>query len=92
MSPLALPRKILERVVDQLITDNKLGSALQDVLVQLKNRPTMEEQFSDYIQGMKKGKLRVSKLENIRNDKFTMKDILSADREILDWWESIDVG
>jgi len=92
MSPLALPRKILERVVDQLITDNKLGSALQDVLVQLKNRPTMEEQFPDYIQGMKKGKLRVSKLENIRKDKFTMKDILSADREILDWWESIDVG
>jgi len=41
---------------------------------------------------MKKGKLRVSKLENIRKDKFTMKDILSADREILDWWESIDVG
>ena len=92
MSPLALPRKILERVVDQLITDNKLGSALQDVLVQLKNRPTMEEQFPDYIEGMEKGKLRVSKLENIRKDKFTMKDILSADQEILDWWESIDVG
>jgi len=92
MSPLALPRKILERVVDQLITDNKLGSALQDVLVQLKNRPTMEEQFPDYALGMQKGKRRVLTLENIRNDTFTMKDILSGDKEILNWWESIDVG
>jgi len=31
-------------------------------------------------------------VENIRNDKFTMKDILSADKEILDWWNSIDAG
>jgi len=31
------------------------------------------------------------KLESIRNDTFTMKDILRADQEVLDWWESIDV-
>ena len=90
MSPLALPRKILDRKVDQLITDNQLGSALVDVLVQLKNRPTMEEQFPDYAIGMQKGKQRMLKLETIRNDQYTMKDILSNDQEILDWWESID--
>ena len=92
MSPLALPRKILERVIDQLITDNKLGSALEDVLVQLKNRPTMEEQFPDYKLGMQKGKRRILRLESIRNDTFTMQDILSTDQEILDWWEGIDAG
>jgi hypothetical protein len=91
MSPLALPRKILDRMVDQLINNNTLGSALQDVLVQLKNRPNMEEQFADYTIGMQKGKRRVLKLESIRKDTFTMKDILSADQEVLDWWESIDV-
>ena len=91
MSPLALPRKILDRMVDQLINNNVLGSALHDVLVQLKNRPTMEEQFADYGVGMQKGKRRVLKLESIRNDTFTMKDILSKDQEVLDWWESIDV-
>ena len=91
MSPLALPRKILDRMVNQLINNNTLGSALQDVLVQLKNRPNMEEQFADYTIGMQKGKRRVLKLESIRNDTFTMKDILRADQEVLDWWESIDV-
>ena len=90
MSPLALPRKLLDRMVNQLINNNVLGTALQDVLVQLKNRPTMEEQFPDYIQGMQEGKRRVLKLEGIRNDKFTMKDILSKDQEVLDWWNSID--
>ena len=92
MSPLALPRKILDRMVDQLIKNNTLGNALEDVLEQLKHRPTMEEQFADYTVGMQKGKRRVLTLENIRNDKFTMKDILSADKEILDWWNSIDAG
>ena len=92
MSPLALPRKILDRMVDQLINNNTLGRALEDVLVQLKNRPNMEEQFEDYSAGMQKGKRRLLTLENIRKDKFTMKDILSADQELLDWWNSIDAG
>ena len=39
---------------------------------------------------MRKGKKRVHTLERIRNDSFTMKHILSKDKEILDWWESID--
>ena len=92
MSPLALPRKILERIVDQIIANNTLGQALEDVLIQLKNRPTIEEQFPDYKSGLQKGKRRVLQLENIRNDKFTMHDILSADKEILTWWENIDAG
>ena len=92
MSPLALPRKILERIVDQIIANNTLGQALEDVLIQLKNRPTIEEQFPEYKSGLQKGKSRVLQLENIRNDKFTMHDILSADKEILTWWENIDAG
>ena len=92
MSPLALPRKILERIVDQIIANNTLGQALEDVLIQLKNRPTIEEQFPEYKSGLQKGKRRVLQLENIRNDKFTMHDILSADKEILTWWENIDAG
>ena len=41
---------------------------------------------------MQKGKRRVLKLESIRNDKLTMQDILSEDKEILQWWNSIDAG
>ena len=90
MSPLALPRKILDRLVDELITNNNLGRALVDVLTQLKHRPTMAEQWPDqYAEGMRKGKNRIHTLERIRNDDFTMRDILSADKEILEWWEGI---
>ena len=93
MSPLALPRKILDRLVDHIITTNNLGRALSDVLTQLKNRPTIAEQWpNEYDEGMRKGKRRILTLERIRNDKFTMQDIISADQEILDWWEDIDAG
>ena len=94
MSPLALPREILNRLVDELITNNKLGNALQNVLLQLKNRPTMEETYSEdeYQRGMRKGKRRMLALESIRNNKLCMRDILSANVDILKWWDSIDVG
>jgi hypothetical protein len=93
MSPLALPRKILECVVDKLITNNKLGSALQDVLVQLKNRPTIQETFGEeqYQLGIRKGKKRILDLERIRKDDYTLSDILSGDQKILEWWEKINV-
>jgi len=93
MSPLALPRKILDCKIDQLITDNKLGSALEDVLVQLKNRPTIQETFGEeqYQLGMRKGKKRILDLERIRQDAYTFSDILSADQKILEWWEKIYV-
>jgi len=93
MSPLALPREILDRIVDKLITHNNLGGALKDVLVQLKNRPTMAEQWpEEYHKGMQNGKRRIHTLERIRKDSFCMQDILSADQEVLNWWNKIDAG
>ena len=89
LSPLALPREILDRKVDEIITSVK-SPALRDVLLQLKQRPTMQEQWPDeYWTGMSKGKNRILKLEHIRSDSFTMADIQQRDREIYDWWQSI---
>ena len=89
LSPLALPRELLDRQVDLLITSVK-SPALRDVLLQLKQRPTMQEQWPDeYWAGMSKGKRRILRLEQIRNDSFTMADILQRDREIYEWWQSI---
>jgi len=92
MSPLALPREILNSLVDELITNNNLGDALKSVLLQLKNRPNMEEMYpeDEYHRGMRKGKRRILSLEGIRNDKLCMRDILSANADILKWWDSID--
>ena len=88
LSPLALPRKILDRKLDQLIP--LCDGAMQDLLVQLKTRPVFAEQWPDtYQTGLAKGKRRVLQLEQIRGDTYTMLDILTADLEIQEWYESI---
>jgi hypothetical protein len=89
MSPLALPRHLLDPWLDELITI--CSDAMQAVLVQLKTRPTFEEQWPDTWQtGLVQGKQRVLKLEQIREDKFTMADILSGRPDVLTWWNQID--
>jgi hypothetical protein len=88
MSPLALPRHILHPWLDELI--EPAAGAMRDVLLQLKNRPTFEEQWPDtYQAGLAKGKARVLKLEQIRTQKVTMTDILSQRKDVLEWWMQI---
>jgi len=88
MSPLALPRHLLDPWLDELIGEST--GAMRDVLIQLKTRPTFEEQWPDQWQaGLSKGKARILKLEQIRTQKVTMTDILSARPEILKWWMQI---
>jgi hypothetical protein len=66
------------------------AGALQDVLLQLKKRPTFEEQWPDSWQaGLAKGKARMLKLEQIRSDAYTLADILRPHREIYDWYQAI---
>ena len=88
MSPLALPRHILDPWIDELA--GRSAGAMRDVLLQLKNRPTFEEQWPDtYRAGLAKGKARVLKLEIIRTQSITMAEILSARPEIKEWWDQI---
>jgi len=89
LSPLALPRELLHSRLDQLIA-NSTTAVMQNLLTQLKQRPTFAEQWPDtYRAELIKGKARVLQLERIRQDTYTMSDILSQDKEIHDWWESI---
>ena len=88
MSPLALPRHLLDPWVDELA--GRSAGAMRDVLLQLKNRPTFEEQWPDtYRAGLAKGRARVLKLESIRTQPITMAEILSARPEIKEWWDQI---
>ena len=89
MSPLALPRPLLTEWVNELLPS--MHGAMKDMLVQLLNRPTFEEQWPDQYQaGLVKGKARVLKLESIRSQSVTMQDILSARPKILQWWNQIE--
>jgi hypothetical protein len=89
LSPLALPRELLDKTVDRLVTQLPAG-ALQEVLVQLKRRPTFSEQWpEEYQAGLVRGKQRILQLESIRGDTYTLKDILNDDKDIGAWYESI---
>ena len=75
-SPLALPRELLEPHLSRLQRQLRPG-ALSDVITNLHQRPTFQEQWPDqYWSGMARGKARVLKLESIRKASTTMEYIL----------------
>jgi hypothetical protein len=90
LSPLALPRELLDATVDRLTAQLPAG-ALRDVLLQLKRRPTFSEQWG---QGeaqtqLAAGKQRIQRLEAIRGDTLTLADILAEDPTIGAWYAAI---
>ena len=90
MSPLALPRSILDPWVDELLNAGVAGP-LKDTLIQLKTRPTFQEQYGidAYLKGVAKGKTRVLQLESIRSQSITMDEILSKRADVYEWWQRI---
>ena len=88
MSPLALPRTLLEPWIDEIIP--QVDGALRDMLTQLKTRQTFEEQWpNEYKKGLAQGRDRVLQLESIRTQPTTMTEILSARPAVLEWWNNI---
>ncbi len=89
LSPLSLPRELLDAEVDRLVPRIPDG-ALKDVLLQLKTRPTFAEQWPDsYQAGLARGKARVLQLESIRQDTYTLDTILQSHPDIHAWYRSI---
>jgi hypothetical protein len=89
MSPLALPRLLLNEWVDELLL--KTTGEMHNILEQLKHRPNFEEQWPDtYAKGLAEGKARVLQLESIRPCNTSMTTILATRPAILEWWNSID--
>jgi hypothetical protein len=89
MSPLALPRPVLDRTVQRLIKGMPVG-AMRSTLEQLLTRPTFEEIWPDtYAESVARGKQRMLKLESIRSAPTTLDQILSEDPEIYEWWRTI---
>lgn len=90
MSPLALPRPILNAWVDEILQSIDKGP-LQEMLEQLKTRPTFAEQWPDtYNEAIVRGKQRILKLESIRTQTITMDQILQQRPEVHRWWSGIN--
>ena len=90
MSPLLLPRELLHPWIDEILQSIDKGP-LQEMLEQLKARPTFAEQWPDTWQaGLQKAKFTVTNLESFRGDTYRLEHILEQRPEVLAWWRSID--
>jgi hypothetical protein len=89
LSPLALPRELLEPWIDDLL-ENYTTDSIRDLLTQLKTRPTFAEQWPDeYQQGLIQGKQRLLKLESIRENPLNIQDILDRRPAVGKWFRAI---
>lgn len=97
MSPLFLPRDILDNIINDILDYAKpkateFQQPFIDVFENMLNRPTIEQQWPDsYQQGQVDGKRRILKLEEIREDRFTMEQILKENNnDAYEWWKKIN--
>ena len=89
MSPLSLPRAVLNNWINELVPQCRT-QVMRDMLLQLQSRPTFEEQWPDtYRAGLAKGHARVLQLENIRTAPTDMASILSQRADVKEWWDQI---
>ena len=89
MSPLALPRPLLNAWINDLVPQCRTP-VMRDMLLQLQSRPTFEEQWPDtYRAGLAKGHARVLKLESIRTATTDMATILGQRPDVKKWWDQI---
>jgi len=91
MSPMCLPKTLLNEIVDECLDYIKpratpLQQSLVDVLENMKTRPTFWEEFPKAEIGIRSGKERCEKIDKIR--KTDIKQILK-DKRLLEWWTSI---
>ena len=89
LSPLALPRNLLDPWIDELLEYTTVES-MRALLIQLQSRPTFEEQWPDqYRQALAQGKQRLLKLESIRPNQVNIKNILDRRPEVGKWFREI---
>jgi hypothetical protein len=94
------PRHILDRIVNQLISDlTPIITPKQQTVInqlnQILNTPTFQEQFPDTAEDQFfNGRQWQKTIADIRNDGYdnglTIEEIYSADQELLDWYTRVD--
>jgi hypothetical protein len=95
-TPLSWPRPILNDMVDDILeyitprATHKQDTLIGNLVALKETRKTHEEEWPDtYIQGAKNGKGWVERLEQIRENPLTLRDIYSRNPELLKWWDNI---
>lgn len=96
LSPFALPRDVLDEVLDDLIAyvqprTNDKNRALYDTLIEMKRRPTFRERYPDsWQQGFESGRRYQRLLGQRRADgeagRLRLEDIYAQSPRVLAWW------
>jgi len=88
MSPLFLPRHILENIIDNILPDCD-NSTMHNMLTTLLDRPTFEEQYPDTYQSARQnGKHRMTAMDKLRGG-MTFADTLQH-KQAKEWWNGLD--
>ena len=89
MSPLALPRDLLDKKLAELIPRSR--GPFRDLLMELQTRENFQKQwFPSYQDGLRRGKARTLRIEAIRGGPTTLASILKQDDDIYEWYQSIN--
>lgn len=94
MSPMCLPRDILNPLLEDLIdyeqnNGNEFTKVYSETFKDMLSRPNFSDKYPDYLEGLKKGKKRYEIIDNHRGDIDTLREILSRNKQILDWYDNI---
>lgn len=100
MSPMCLPREILDPILNDLIEYEKtinspFTKVYRETFENMLLRPTFEEKYpANYKLGLKHGKDRMQKIAAFRKDgkenqAVTIEEIFSNHKQVLDWWQQI---
>ena len=97
MSPMALPRNVLDNVLHDLLEfEKQLNSPHTDIYREtfesMLSRPVFSEKYDNYISGARQGKARLQNIARFRKDgtiAVTIEEILATYPEVLSWWESL---
>lgn len=97
MSPLAMPKEILNEIIDDIISyiEPKVTRKTQiyiEALQDLKTKDTFDITYSDYKNGLRRGKSNMYSIGKFRRDgidSLTFEDIISKNENLLNWWKKI---
>ena len=98
MSPMMIPRHILNPILDDIIEYAKEKSKINPKIYNyvtcfedIKSKQTFQEQYPDWEDGLKRGKKRLMETDRYRGNLGVIENIFSNNKELIEWWNSIEV-
>ena len=94
MSPMCLPKELLTEICDDLIEyesihGNEFTKVYSQTFNDMKSRQTFYEKYTDAADGIRNGKNRYIRIDEHRGEPDILRDILSKNQKVLDWYDNI---